>query len=296
MTNDRTNLNVVVKKMVPLVGHLLGAEYELETRLDVNDVWVPADRQTLEQLIQEAAVCARDPSPSPGHVVIETANVIESRGETSPSLRSSPLRTPSLTVTASWESVRKPRSDGSSRSATDAEAVDVGSLRSVARHCGGHVTSARRDGEVRIGVRWAAAEPAPDASLRADGSDTLGVPETILLADDEEPVREFTRIVLERSGYRVLMAQNGADAVRVSKTYSGPIHLMLADVVMPELGGPEAFDQLHRIRPDMRVLFLSGYSARVVAREQDLVLGRAYLQKPFTMDALSRKVREVLDQ
>ena len=102
-------------------------------------------------------------------------------------------------------------------------------------------------------------------------------------------------MVLEKKGYKVLVAKNGAEAIRVSKTHAGPIHLMLADVVMPELGGPEAVRQLNRIRPEMRVLFLSGYSNRVVSRDKNQAFGRAYLQKPFTVDSLSEKVREVLD-
>src|SRR2546422_11627134 len=119
--------------------------------------------------------------------------------------------------------------------------------------------------------------------------------ETILLVEDEHLVRLLARKVLERAGYRVLVAAGGAEALDLAERYAGPIHLLLSDVVMPGMNGRELMRRLAQLRPDLRVLYMSGYADEAVAQHGVLDPGTAFLQKPFTPGGLADKVRGVLD-
>jgi DNA-binding NtrC family response regulator len=120
--------------------------------------------------------------------------------------------------------------------------------------------------------------------------------ETILLAEDETEVRELAREALRRGGYAVLEASNGVEALRVAEAFSGQIHLLLTDVVMPNLGGPDLATRLLEARPGLKVLYMSGYSEFISAGHGDIGPLTYFLQKPFSLESLGRKVREVLDE
>jgi len=128
----------------------------------------------------------------------------------------------------------------------------------------------------------------------APGASRQGT-ETVLLVEDAAAVRSVIHEALARQGYTVLEAPNGADALGIAAGHPGPIHLLLTDVVMPGLSGRQLADQLALVRPDTKVLYTSGYTDDAVVRHGVLESGIAYLQKPFTLDGLARKVREVLD-
>jgi CheY-like chemotaxis protein len=119
--------------------------------------------------------------------------------------------------------------------------------------------------------------------------------ETLLLVEDEESVRQASRQFLTRSGYTVLEATDGEDAIRVSRDHRQAIHLMITDVVMPRMGGPRVAERLTDERPDMKVLFVSGYAESTVLRHGKIDVTTRFLQKPFSLKALARKVREVLE-
>jgi DNA-binding NtrC family response regulator len=140
----------------------------------------------------------------------------------------------------------------------------------------------------------------------ADEADRVGAPveaaggaargaETVLLVEDAPRVREVVREILEMNGYRVIEARHGQDAIELSQRHTGPIQLMVTDVVMPQMSGRELAQHFVRVRPDMRVLFISGYTDIAIVRHGELEAGTAFLSKPFTPDALAAKVREVLD-
>jgi CheY-like chemotaxis protein len=120
--------------------------------------------------------------------------------------------------------------------------------------------------------------------------------ETILLAEDEEIVRKLAREVLETYGYHVLEAANGGAALLICERRTEPIHMLITDVVMPEMGGHELVDRLSRLRPEMKVLYMSGYTDYTIAHQGVLDEGVNYIQKPFAPNTLARKVREVLDK
>ena len=139
--------------------------------------------------------------------------------------------------------------------------------------------------------------PAPAVPLEpALASEPVPVrSETILLVEDALRVRAVVREILEMNGYRVLEARHGAEAIEISERHRGPIHLMLTDVVMPQMSGRELAQRLQPLRPDMRVVYMSGYTDDAIVRHGVLGAGMAFLSKPFTPDALAAKVREVLD-
>jgi CheY-like chemotaxis protein len=130
--------------------------------------------------------------------------------------------------------------------------------------------------------------------LSAEELETLGGSETILLVDDQDDARTLARRILEKSGYRVLEAHNGAEGLRVCRQHQGRIDLMITDVVMPELSGLQLAERVAESRSDMRILFTSGY-AQSATGQHVLSPSTPFLQKPFTVESLTRRVREMLD-
>jgi len=120
-------------------------------------------------------------------------------------------------------------------------------------------------------------------------------PETILLVDDDKPLRDVTRKTLQQRGYMVLFAGDGEAALRVCKQHIDPIHLLLTDVVMPGMSGPTLAEHIVSLRPNIRILYTSGYTDAVTI-PGGLCPGVGFLVKPFTAEALAQKVREILDQ
>jgi two-component system cell cycle sensor histidine kinase/response regulator CckA len=119
--------------------------------------------------------------------------------------------------------------------------------------------------------------------------------ETVLVVDDEAAVRSAVREILQEAGCIVLQAGSGEEALRICTGQEGPIHLLLTDVIMPGMNGPEVAQRLARMRPEMRVLYMSGYSDDALIRRGVVPQSAAFLQKPFMPDALAHKVRVVLD-
>jgi CheY-like chemotaxis protein len=120
--------------------------------------------------------------------------------------------------------------------------------------------------------------------------------ETILLAEDEEVVRKLAREVLEIYGYQVLEAANGGAALLICENHTEPIHLLLTDIIMPEMSGSRLAERLRQLQPAMKVIFLSGYPDDAIVHQGVLDEGTNFIQKPFAPDALARHVREVLDK
>jgi CheY-like chemotaxis protein len=178
------------------------------------------------------------------------------------------------------------------------------------KQSGGHISVESEPGHgsifrvylPRVAASVIAPEPRraaePPAARRPDGggeSLATGRGETVLLVEDAQRVRAVVREILEMSGYTVLEAHHGAEALELSNRHAGPIHLLVTDVVMPQMSGRELAQRLATLRPDLKVLYMSGYTDDAIVRHGVLASGIAFLSKPFTPDALALKVRELLD-
>ena len=137
---------------------------------------------------------------------------------------------------------------------------------------------------------------ANEVAMEKQESIVLRGTETILLVEDEEVVRGLTKNILMQAGYNVLDAKGGEEAIRVCRAHSGPIDLLLTDVVMPEISGKEVADRLLELRPTIRVLFMSGYTDEAIVQHGVLDANVEFIQKPFTWLGLTRKVRDVLNR
>ena len=298
---EPADLNEVVSDLERMLPRLIGEDVALVTVLDPALRLVHADPRQLEQVIMNLVVNARDAMPDGGRLTLETAN--EHVAEDDP--RAGPELPPGwyvvLTVSDTGSGIA-PEIQASifdpfftTKEPGRGTGLGLSTVYGIVKQSGGHieVESAPDRGSVfriylpqlvapvprRLGMR--SLEPGP----RGD--------ETILLVEDEEAVRVFASKALERQGYTVLEARHGRDALLRLADYAGPIQLLITDIVMPEMGGGELARRLTAERTDLRVLYMSGYADGETAR-RGLGVGAAYLQKPFTSDALAKKVREVL--
>jgi CheY-like chemotaxis protein len=155
------------------------------------------------------------------------------------------------------------------------------------------------DSEVGVGTTFKTylpqvAEAIELALLEGTGALQRGA-ETVLLVEDEAALHDLLRRILEAHGYSVLAARDGEEALLIADNHDGPIHIMVTDVIMPELSGPKTAERIAPTRPAMRVLFISGYSDEAVARHGLASPGRAFLSKPFGLEVLLLRVRQLLD-
>ncbi|MBE9547619.1 MAG: response regulator, partial [Proteobacteria bacterium] len=125
--------------------------------------------------------------------------------------------------------------------------------------------------------------------------DDLSGSGTVLIVEDDDGLRKLAQAVLHQHGYRVLDAENGEDALRVSKEHEGPIHLLLTDMIMPKMGGKKLAERLQPLYPRMKVIYMSGYTDNTIVRHGVLAPKLNFIQKPFTPEALARKVRKALE-
>jgi DNA-binding NtrC family response regulator len=139
-------------------------------------------------------------------------------------------------------------------------------------------------------------EPMEETRKKVASREPLRGGETILVVEDEENVRRLAVRILERQGYTVLEASCVNDALALCKERKEPIHMILTDVVMPEMSGPQLAEQLLSLHPQIKVLYMSGYTDNAIVHHGVLKDGVNYIQKPFTIDGLARKMREVLDK
>ena len=297
------NLNDVVTSVDRILRRLIGEDIELHTKLAPDLKLTRADPGQLEQVLLNLAVNSRDAMQRGGHLTICTANAEVGQGATARWGRLEPGAYVTLTVqdtgtgmsAAVQERIFEPFF--TTKEQGRGTGLGLSTVYGIVKQVGGDVfvTSAEGAGSVFSiylpavdGVNERQAPPLPALPVK-------GAAETILLVEDEQLVRNLTREILERNGYVVLEASDGLDALRAAGSYQGPIHLMLTDVVMPRMSGRELVEQILPLRPDMRVLYVSGYSEEAIVRQGELTPGIELLPKPFTPGVLTAKIREILD-
>jgi PAS domain S-box-containing protein len=298
---ETVSLNDLIVDLERLVPRLMGEDVTLATALDPALAPVRADPRQLEQVILNLVVNARDAMPDGGRLTLETANdlVTESDPRACPDLPPGAyvVLTVSDTGTGIDPAILPNIFDPffTTKETGRGTGLGLATVYGIVKQGGGHVEVETAPGEgATFRVYLPAAEyrpggPAPSASASPGPRGS----ETVLLVEDEESVRVFATKALEKQGYRVLQARHGRDALLSLAEHPGPVDLVITDIVMPEMGGGELARRLASERPELPVLFMSGYTDDEVA-QRGLGPEQSFLQKPFTSDVLARKVREVL--
>ena len=297
-------VNALVSDLEKMLRRLLGEDIELSTRLAPTTGRVKADPGQLEQVIMNLAVNSRDAMPNGGKLTLETGNVdLDERyaADHYPA-RAGPyvLIAVSDTGTGMSEETQAHMFEPFFTTKEKGKGTGLGlaTVYGIVKQSGGFIWVYS---EIGHGTTFKLYLPrVEELAERASGPATAPArpargSETVLVVEDEAPVRSVARQVLERQGYTVLEAPSAEAALDLATRYSGVIHLLLTDVVMPGLNGRELAARLSSVRPGARVIFMSGYTDEAVTRHGVLDPGAAYVQKPFTPEAIARKVREVLD-
>jgi PAS domain S-box-containing protein len=295
------NLNQVLEGVVGMLKRLIGADVELILRTDPTLGTIRADAGQLEQVMVNLVVNARDAMPEGGKLYIETGNVDLEAEHESWSLPAG--RYVMLTVTDTGVGMSPETQEHifepffTTKEKGKGTGLGLAMVYGIIRQSGGRISAYSEPG---AGAVFRIYLPRVDDTAQSRHfpvpAPALSGSETILIAEDEMSVRGLARRILESSGYLVLAAANGEEALRVASSHEGPIHLLLTDVVMPGMSGPELAERLAQHRNESRVLFMSGYTDSAMLHHGLLKGGLSYLAKPFSPSALKRRVRETLDQ
>jgi two-component system, cell cycle sensor histidine kinase and response regulator CckA len=285
------SLNLAVTELEPMLRRLLGPQVTLELELDPALSNVLVDPTQIEQVLVNLTLNARDAMPEGGRLHIATANA-ELEGDSWVTVRVSDTG-------IGIEEAIQPRIFEpffTTKQAGAGRGLGLSTVYGIVEQSGGRITLESRPGEGTTFTiyfpRYWGSEPAIGTAIQR--MPQVGT-ETILLVEDEAAVRTSVRRLLEWHGYTVLEAANGAEALRVYQSHPNEIDLVLTDIMMPEMGGYELIERLREQRRDLRVLFMSGYAERAVTTDGSIPAGTGFLQKPFTVETLMRRLREVLD-
>jgi PAS domain S-box-containing protein len=298
------DLNAVVSDTEKMLARLIGEDIELVTALELQLGRVEVDPGQIEQVLMNLAVNARDAMPQGGTLVIETANVDLGEAEArqndhgvspGPYVRIVVSDTGSGMDAATLAHIFEPFF--TTKAVDKGTGLGLATVYGIVKQSKGYIWPKTQLGK---GTTFTILLPrlAPESRVALPSQDAEGDPlgqETVLLVEDNEAARELWRETLDMLGYRTVVASNGAEALELAGAHVGRIDLLLSDVVMPRLGGRELAARLRERRPDVRVIFMSGYTADTMLRQGIADVGGAFLQKPFSGQQLARKVRETLD-
>jgi len=296
------DLNAVVANIQKMLKRLIGEDIDLVTVLG-ESLWpILADPGQLEQVLLNLAVNARDAMPEGGVVSIETANV---KMDAASAQAYFPLKAgPYVLLTFSDTGMGMDAETQArifepfftTKETGKGTGLGLATVYGIVKQSGGYIWV---HSEVGKGTTFKIYLPRTEVEFEEAEAgrtrvDALQGTETLLLVEDEDSVRELVRNVLREKGYRVLEASRGEEALELSELYAGRIDLLVTDVVMPQMSGRELARRLVNSRPQIKVLYISGYADNAVWYPGGLDAGGAFLQKPFSPEALGRKVREVL--
>jgi two-component system, cell cycle sensor histidine kinase and response regulator CckA len=297
------DLNTLVVDMEALLRRVIGERFDLKTQPEASDGRVMADPNQLEQVILNLGVNARDAMPTGGTLVIRTSNVQldeMAAPQISASLEPGDYVVLSVTDTgAGMDEETKSRIFEpffTTKGPGKGTGLGLATVYGIVRQSGGGISVESKLGRgttFRIYLPQETApladtRPLPRLPARAHES------ETILVVEDEEIVRELVCEVLEGHGYKVICAADGRQALEMAAKFEAPIHLLITDVIMPHMNGQELAIELSRVRPDMKVLYVSGYSDNDISDHGVLDPDVELLQKPFTPHTLLERMREVM--
>jgi len=297
------DLNVVIGEITRMLPRLIGEDIQLVFVPGQDLGKIKADPVQIEQVVMNLAANARDAMPGGGTLTIETASVRVDESYVQRHSIVPPGDYVLLTATDTGQGIAAEHLAHifepfyTTKAAGKGTGLGLATVYGIVKQNGGFVWVYSEPG---LGTTFKIYLPRVH-SLSSEirlaklvESSPRGC-ETLLLVEDEASVRQASRQFLVQSGYRVLEAIDGEDALRVSRDHGGPIHLMITDVVMPGMGGPRLAERLADERPEMKVLFVSGYAENTVLKHGKIDVVTRFLQKPFSLKTLARKVREVLE-
>jgi PAS domain S-box-containing protein len=297
------NLNEVIGGMETILRRLIGEHIDLVLDLDPNLAWFKADATQVEQVLMNLVVNSRDALPEGGTIHVRTANITPEPGEVPPALAATPPPLVMLEIADNGmgmtDHVKQHLFEPFFTTKEEGRGTGLGlsTVYAIIDNAGGHIAV---ESEVSQGTTFRvylprAAQTTPAALPRIPRTPGAGGTETILLAEDEDAVRNVVRRILEINGYRVLLATDGMDALEVAGLEEGPIQLLLTDVVMPRMSGRELAQRIKSARPDIHVLFMSGHTDDATVHHVAVHQRNAFIQKPFSATSLIVKIRQILD-
>jgi CheY-like chemotaxis protein len=299
------NLNTIVKNLNEMLHRMIGENIELMTHLREDLRRVKTDHGQIEQVIMNLAVNAKDAMPHGGKLTIETANVDLDEEYARNHVAVTPGRYVMLAVSDTGvgmtpeikEKVFEPFF--TTKKKGEGTGLGLSTVYGIVKQSSGNIWVYSEPGKGTTFKIYLPCVDEPLDEIRKEGVVREGLPrgsETILVVEDEEVVRKLTVRILQEQGYRVLEGGQGTDAFPIADEHEGQIHLLLTDVVMPKMSGKELAGRIASLRPGIKVLYMSGYTDNAIAHHGIFDKGINFIQKPFTVDGLVRKVREVLDK
>jgi two-component system cell cycle sensor histidine kinase/response regulator CckA len=296
------DLKAVVSDMERMLQRLIGEDIELRTVLNPELGSIKADPGQIEQVIMNLVVNARDAMPHGGKLTIETQNVYLDEDYAARHIAVRPgayvMVAVSDTGTGMDEQTQRRIFEPffTTKEMGKGTGLGLSTVYGIVKQSDGNIWVYS---EVEQGTTFKIYLPRLDEGAQVyqqsiEVGERIYGTETILLAEDDERVRNLVRVVLEGYGYKVLLAANGSAALSSYERHEEPIHLLLTDVVMPEMSGRDLAERLAQIRPEIKTLYMSGYTDESIVHHGILDADTSFIQKPFTSDALCHKVREVL--
>lgn len=297
------DINAIVRDLHKLLGRLIGEDIELSIRLSPELHNVKADQGQIEQVMLNLAVNARDAMPQGGSLVIETGNAYLDRRYCQEHIGVEPGNYTMIAVGDTGCGMDKETLSHifepffTTKDQGKGTGLGLSTVYGMVKQSRGHIWVCS---EIGKGTTFKIYLPSSDEGVESiPASHPVGPlrgSETVLIVEDEEPVRTLVRQVLEMNGYSVLEAANGLEALDIWQRKTGKIELLLTDLVMPKLSGNELAQRLTGLSPTLKVIYMSGYTDRSLITLGVMGNGAHFLEKPFTPTALARKVRQVLEE
>jgi two-component system, chemotaxis family, CheB/CheR fusion protein len=298
------DLNSVLADLAQMLRVMIGDKTDLVVRPAGSLARVKVDRGQIEQVITNLVLNARDAMPEGGRITIETANIHADENYLQTHRPVPPGEYVLLSVSDTGTGMdpetqahlfepfftTKPKGIGTG--------LGLSTTYGFVKQSGGHVWAYSELGRGTTFHIYLPPAPEEEGAAAPTAASQEAIPkgsETILLVEDEPMVRRLSQEILEQAGYRVLPVANGPEALQVLKSFKDPVHLLLTDVILPQMSGRELADRVAQQRPEARVLFMTGHTEDAIVHHGVLEPGVALLQKPFTPPMLARKVRSVLD-
>jgi two-component system cell cycle sensor histidine kinase/response regulator CckA len=297
------DLNQVVREATQMLDRLLGEDIELVAAYGKDLARVRVDPGQIDQVVMNLCVNARDAMPKGGKLTLETKNVVLDRAALAEHADAKPGSYVMLAVSDTGMGMDKATQERifepffTTKELGKGTGLGLATVFGIIKQSGGHVWVYSELGRGTTFKLYLPSTDAPPTGSEEppDPTATLVGDETILLVEDQDDVRQVALHVLRRYGYRVIEARNAGEALLSCERHVGSIDLLLTDVVMPSMSGAELGARLLQIRPDMSVIYMSGYADSAIIHHGILDPGVQYLQKPLVPDQLARRVREVLD-